>query len=160
MLHRRGNSARARELYESALLRDLPRPVKQLAQAELAFLAKRDLDYTRAISLWDELRNTPKSARRSQSAILAEEAGKSLEAAIKAAEQLAIYYEHREKQPHRAAELIRAAIADLREAQRAGGVAKSRATKIDSRLTHRLARLERRGRAEIIPELTRSRNSS
>ena len=41
------------------------------------------------------------------SAILAEDAQRALEAAIEAAEQLAIYYEHRAKQPRRAAELIR-----------------------------------------------------
>jgi uncharacterized protein len=144
MLHRRGHSARARELYESALLGGLPRPVERLAQTELALLAKRELDYNRAATLWDELRKAPKAARRSQSAVLAEEARKSLETAIEAAEQLAIYYEHRVKQPRRAAELIRTAIAELRDAQCAGGIEAARAIKIDSRLAHRLARLERR----------------
>ena len=144
MLHRRGHSSRARELYESALRAGLPRPVERLAQAELALLAKKEFDYTRAASLWDELRKTPQAARRSQSAVLAEEARKSLEAAIEAAEQLAIYFEHRVKQPQRAAELIRAAISQLQDEHRAGGIANVRASKIDSRLTHRLARLERR----------------
>jgi uncharacterized protein YprB with RNaseH-like and TPR domain/predicted nucleic acid-binding protein len=144
MLHRRGHSSRARELYESALLAGLPRGAERLAQSELASIAKRELDYTRAASLWDELRRPPKAAPRSQSPVLAEEARKSLEAAIEAAEQLAIYYEHRVKQPHRAADLIRAAIAQLQDAHRTGGIANARASKIDSRLTHRLARLERR----------------
>ena len=145
MLHRRGHSTRARELYESALRGGLPRPVERLAQAELAFLAKKELDYTRAASLWDELRKAPKAAWPSQSAVLAEDARKSVETAIAAAEQLAIYYEHRVKQPQRAAELIRAAITELRDSQRTGGIAAARASKIDSRLAHRLARLERRG---------------
>ncbi|MGH9680134.1 MAG: ribonuclease H-like domain-containing protein, partial [Candidatus Acidiferrales bacterium] len=48
LLHRRGNSVRARELYESALRAGLPGQAKRQAQAELAKLAKRDLDYTRA----------------------------------------------------------------------------------------------------------------
>ena len=143
MMHRRGHSTRARELYESALLAGLPRPVERLAQAELAQLAKRELDYSRAASLWDELRKTPRAARRSESPILAEEARKSLVSSIEAAEQLAIYYEHRLKQPQRAAELVRAAIAELQDAQREGGIEAARATKMDARLAHRLARLER-----------------
>jgi hypothetical protein len=144
MLHRRGHSSRARELYESALSAGLPRPVERLAQAELALLAKRELDYTRAASLWDQLRTVPKAAKRSQVPVLREDAERGLEAAIHAAEQLAIYYEHRVKQPLRALDLIRAAIAELREAQRAGGIEPARAGKMDSRLAHRLARLERR----------------
>ena len=143
LMHRRGKSTRARELYESALRAGLPRGVKRLAQAELAFLAKRELDYSRAALLWDELRKAPKSVQRKQSPILAEDARKSLIASIEAAEQLAIYYEHRVKQPLRAAELVRGAIAELRDAKGTGGIETARAIKMDSRLAHRLARLER-----------------
>ncbi|HXR10126.1 MAG TPA: ribonuclease H-like domain-containing protein, partial [Candidatus Acidoferrales bacterium] len=56
MMRNRGHSTRARELYETALRFGLPRPVERLAQRELAQLAKRELDYTRAVSLWDALR--------------------------------------------------------------------------------------------------------
>jgi uncharacterized protein len=160
MMHRRGRSTRARELYESALLAGLPRGIERLAQTELAFLAKKELDYTRAASLWDELRKAPKASRHSQSAVLAEDSRKSVEAAIEAAEQLAIYYEHRVKQPRRAVELIRAAMAELRNAKGKGGIAAARATKIDSRLAHRLARLERRCAAGPPTELLRSESPS
>jgi hypothetical protein len=145
MLHRRGNAPRARELYECALRTGLPRGIKRLAQAELASIAKREQDYPRAASLWDDLRKVPKSAR-SNSAVLIEDARKSLVASIEAAEQLAIYYEHRVKQPLRAAELIRAAIGELNEAIRVGGIEPAHALKMDVRLTHRLARLERRSK--------------
>ena len=64
MMRNRGHSTRARELYETALRFGLPRPVERLAQRELAQLAKRELDYTRAISLWDALREAPSSAKR------------------------------------------------------------------------------------------------
>ncbi len=146
LLHRRGHSTRARELYEVALCAGLPRNVQRLAQTELARLAKRELDYTRAASLWDELRKAPSATKRSEVAALRADAEKGLEAAIEAAEQLAIYYEHRVKQPRRAIELIRAAIAELREAQCVGGnrAAVTRGVKMESRLAHRLARLERR----------------
>ena len=158
ILHRRGHSSRARELYESALRAGLPRPVERLAQAELAQIAKRELDYTRAASLWDELRKIPKLAKRSKAAVLWEDAEKGLEAAIEAAEQLAIYYEHRVKQPRRAVDLIRAAIAELQEAHRAGGIAAARAIKMESRLAHRLARLERRCAAKSLSERLSAEN--
>jgi uncharacterized protein YprB with RNaseH-like and TPR domain len=160
LLHRRGNSTRARELYESALRGGLPRPAERLAKAELAFLAKRESDYIRAASLWDDLRKAPKAARRSQSAVLAEDTRKTVEAAIEAAEQLAIYFEHHVKQPLRAAGLIRTAIAELQEARKNGAIEAARATKIDSRLAHRLARLERRCACEASPGLLRVGNSA
>ena len=159
LLHRRGHSTRARELYEGALRAGLPRNVQRLAQTELARLAKRELDYTRAASLWDELRKAPSATKRSEVAALRADAEKCLEAAIEATEQLAIYYEHRVKQPRRAVELIRAAIAELREAQRAGGVAAARGVKMESRLAHRLARLERRCADRTAIELLHTGNS-
>ncbi len=144
LLQRRGHRARARELYEGVLRAGLPGAIERLAQAELAQLAKRELDYPRAASLWDDLRKAPRKIAPSKSAILREDDEKCLEASIEAAEQLAIYHEHRAKQPHRAAELVREALAELQEAQRAGGFTPSRASKIESRLAHRLARLQRR----------------
>jgi len=144
MMRKRGHSTRARELYETALRFGLPRSVERLAQRELAQLAKRELDYTRAISLWDALRQAPNSNKRNESPLLAEEAQRALESAIEAAEQLAIYYEHRGKQPKRALELMRAAIVELYEAQREGKIAKDRAGKFEARLNRRLMRLGRR----------------
>jgi len=158
LLHRRGNPARARELYETALHVGLPHPVERLAQQELAQLAKRELDYTRATSLWEELRQAPKVVKRNDAGILQEDAQKALEAAIEAAEQLAIYYEHRAKQPRRAAELTSHALAELRGAQLAGGIGAARAHKIEGRLARRLARLERHGAARATHKLLRAGN--
>jgi uncharacterized protein YprB with RNaseH-like and TPR domain len=144
LLRKRGHSTRARELYETALRFGLPRSVEHLAQRELAQLAKRELDYTRAISLWDALRQAPSPSKSSESPLLAEDAQKALESAIEAAEQLAIYYEHRVKEPSRALDLIRAAIGELQEAHRAGRFTQVCARKIEARLTRRLMRLQRR----------------
>jgi hypothetical protein len=88
-------------------------------------------------------------------ALSVEDSLKTLESAIEAAEQLAIYYEHRAKQPYRAAELIRASIAEFRDAQSVIGVELSRANKIEARLARRLARLERRCATTTAPELLR-----
>jgi len=144
MMRNRGHSTRARELYETALRFDLPRPVERLAQRELAQLAKRELDYTRAISLWDALREAPGPSRRMEAPLLEEDAQRALESAIEAAEQLAIYYEHRVKEPQRALDLIRAGIVELHAAQRGGKLAENHACKIEARLARRLKRLERR----------------
>ncbi|MGA7795110.1 MAG: ribonuclease H-like domain-containing protein [Candidatus Acidiferrales bacterium] len=144
LMRKRGHSTRARELYETALSFGLPHSVERLAQRELAQLAKRELDYTRAISLWDALRQAPAPGKRIESPLLAEEAQKALESAIEAAEQLAIYYEHRVKEPSRALDLIRAAIGELQEAHRARGFTQACVGKIEARLTRRLTRLERR----------------
>lgn len=144
MMRNRGHSTRARELYETALRFGLPRPVERLAQRELAQLAKRELDYTRAISLWDALRQTPGPSKRNESPLLLEDAQRALESAVEAAEQLAIYYEHRVKEPQRALDLICAAIAELHAAQRTVRFNKERAGRIEARLTRRQSRLEGR----------------
>jgi len=158
-MQRRGEPVRARELYETALRSGLPRHVEQLAKRELAQLAKREQDYTRATSLWEELRRASTSAKRQRSAVSLEDTQKALEAAIEAAEQLAIYYEHRAKQPQRAAELTAHAIAELRSARSDGGIALARAHKSEARLTRRLARLERRAATATVSESLRATNS-
>jgi uncharacterized protein YprB with RNaseH-like and TPR domain len=144
IMRKRGHSTRARELYETALRFGLPRTVERHAQRELAQLAKRELDYTRAISLWGALRQTHNRSRRNEAPVFVEDAQCALESAIEAAEQLAIYYEHRAKQPRRALDLIRAAIAELQEALRAGSFTKENAGRLEARLILRLTRLERR----------------
>jgi uncharacterized protein YprB with RNaseH-like and TPR domain len=159
LMQRRGEPARARELYETALRSGLPRDVERLAQRELAHLAKRELDYTRATSLWEKLRQPSAVAKRKRPAVAPEDAQKALEAAIEATEQLAIYYEHRVKQPLRAAELTSHAIAELRNVQRDGGIAAARAHKIEARLARRLARLERHGATPSLPELLQAADS-
>lgn len=148
LMRKRGHSTRARELYETALRFGLPRSVERLAQQELAQLAKRELDYTRAISLWDALREVPSREKHKENGRpLAVDAQRALESAIEAAEQLAIYFEHRAKEPQRALDLIQAAIAELGEAHDAGRLPKDRTGRIQSRLLARLLRLQRRCRA-------------
>ena len=94
----------------------------------------------------DSRGQSPGRAGRRETFLLPEEAQKALESAIEAAEQLAIYYEHRAKQPRRALDLMQAAIAELESAQRDARIAEERARKIKARLACRLARLERRSR--------------
>jgi len=59
-------------------------PLRKLAKRELAQLAKREQDYTRATALWEELRPASTSAKRKKSAVTLEDTQKALEAAIEA----------------------------------------------------------------------------
>jgi uncharacterized protein YprB with RNaseH-like and TPR domain len=160
LMQRRGKPDRARELYETALRSGLPRNVERLAQRELAQLAKREQDYARATSLWEELRQASTSSKRKKSPIALDDAQNALEAAIEAAEQLAIYFEHKMKQPQRAAELTSHAIAELSKAENEGGISPARAHKIEARLIRRILRLERRVSIATLAELPRVGNAS
>jgi uncharacterized protein YprB with RNaseH-like and TPR domain len=142
LLLRSGNSTRARELHESALRAGLPLSVEQLARKDLAKMAKREADYSRANAHWEELRQ--RSRRGQRVAELPADASLVMETAIEAAEQLAMYYEHRAKQPARALQLVASAIQELREHRLAPTMAAVRTKKLEERLALRLARLNRK----------------
>jgi hypothetical protein len=73
---------------------------------------------------------------------LADAPGALLEA-IRAYEQLAIYYEHHAGEPQRAAQLTREALAELGRAVRTGQIEPSRGRRLRAQFEHRLARLIR-----------------
>jgi len=124
LLQRRGDLPRARRLYERALEVGLPGAVNRAARRELARLAKRERDYARATSLWEEL--------------LADTTD-----GLEAYEQLAIYYEHHARERSRAAQFAREALTALRKAYCAGRLEPGRYRRLQARLEHRLARLIR-----------------
>ena len=159
LMRKRGHASRARELHETALSFGLPRSVERLAQMELAQMAKSELDYTRAISLWDAVRE-PCGSQRYKSEIRNEETEKALESAISAAEQLAIYYEHRAKEPRRALDLILAALSELQQAQRDAILSGGRLEKIKTRLARRQQRLLRRYEKVLPSSRARTRRQS
>ena len=119
---RRGDDARARGLYARAIAGELPRTADRAARAALARLAKREGDFQLATSLWMELRG-------------------ALPDGIAAYEELAKYYEHRERAPARAADLIGEALAEIRRARNARFMDAMAYAKARERLGHRLARL-------------------
>ena len=144
MLRRRGESTRARELYETALHAGLPGSIERLAQRELAQLAKRQFDYARAVSLWSTLREPAAGNGREEYTIQPDDVRKAVESSMEAAEQLAIHHEHRAKEPRRALELIRAALAELQAARRAGTISREYDSRVRERFSRRIERLERR----------------
>jgi len=63
---------------------------------------------------------------------------------MEAAEQLAIHYEHRAKEPRLALDLIRSAMTELQAARRAGTITKEYEARMRARFARRLDRLEHR----------------
>jgi hypothetical protein len=122
---RRGEMTRARRLYERSLASELPAETDRAARKSLARLAKRDGDFAVARELWEKM------------------LGNSREG-LEAYEQLAIYFEHRVREPHRAATIVRKALAELRKADRLGTIAPAIYRTNRARFERRLARLERK----------------
>jgi uncharacterized protein len=122
---RRGEDRRARKLYERSLAFELPPETDRAARRSLARLAKREGDHALACRLWEGM------------------LGNSREG-FEAYEQLAIHYERRTREPHRAAALARKAIAELRKADRLGTIAAYAYRAGKARFEKRLARLERK----------------
>lgn len=122
---RRGEVERARKLYEQSIAAELPAETDRAARTALARLAKRDGDFGRALELW-------------QSTV-----GNSREG-YEAYEQLAIYFEHRTREPRMALEFVREAIAQLHRANQEGMIAAAAYRRTKAQFEHRLARLDRK----------------
>ena len=122
---RRGEALRARKHYAQSIARELPIETDRTARSSLARLAKRDGDFALALQLWESM------------------LGNSREG-LEAYEQLAIHYEHRAREPHRAAALTQKALLELRDANRLGTIPSSDYQQRRQRLRQRLARLERK----------------
>jgi uncharacterized protein len=128
---RRGESARARKHYAQSIARELPVETGRAARSSLARLAKRDGDFGLALELWESM------------------LGDSREG-LEAYEQLAIYYEHHAREPHRAAALAKKALLALRNASRLGTIAPSAYRERRTRFEQRLARLERKSSRPLL----------
>jgi len=128
---RRGEAVRARKLYEQSIARELPRETDRAARSSLARLAKRQGDLDLARALWEGM------------------LGNSREG-FEAYEQLAIYYEHRVREPHRAAELARKALLELRNVNRLGTMPPGAYRERRLRFEQRLARLERKAGRSLL----------
>jgi uncharacterized protein YprB with RNaseH-like and TPR domain len=130
-LQRRGDSDRAHAACSHALDLGLPAEFRPQARRELALLAKRRGDHAAAAVLWHELAT--------------DMTGNALDA-IDACEQLAVYYERRMKDLHRAAEFARLALARvgrLRGSSRDPYVA-ARLARMEQRFLNRVTRLQHR----------------
>ncbi|MBI2956128.1 MAG: ribonuclease H-like domain-containing protein [Acidobacteria bacterium] len=129
LFERAGETDRARRLYERALAAGLPREYVPAAALRLAWLYKRQRDFSRAIRLWSKL---------------VEDNGHGERETLEASEELAICYEHRLGEPGRAAEVSRRALAALRTRAAFEPEAQARQRRLLERFSHRLARLARK----------------
>ncbi len=128
---RRGEAVRARTLYERSIARELPQETDRAARSSLARLAKREGDLDLARTLWESMLGCSREG-------------------LDAYEQLAIYYEHRAREPRRAAELARQALLDLRGANRLGTISQAAYRERRLRFEQRLARLERKASRSLL----------
>jgi hypothetical protein len=115
-LQRRGENERAHSACAKALTLGLPAEIKPRARRELAQMAKRRGEHSRAAEIWLEIVADP-------------------QVGIHACEQLAIYYERQAKDMAKAVQFAKLAIASL---------CRQRANSRDPYITARLVRLERR----------------
>ena len=128
---RRGETARAKRLYERSIAAELPSDTALAAQRFLARLAKREGDQALACELWEKMLGASREG-------------------FEAYEQLAIHYERRDRAPQRAAELVGKALADLRRANRQGLLAAGAYAQRRARFERRLARLRRKTAATLL----------
>jgi len=122
LLQKRGDQHLAGQIYMKALEGGLPKPAEQIAQRELALLAKRGRDFTLSNAFWEKL------------------LGDTTEG-LRAYEQLAIYYERYARLPGKAARLVREALVKLQEAFRAGRINSNKYMQLHEKFHHRLGRL-------------------
>jgi hypothetical protein len=69
-------------------------------------------------------------------------------------EQLAIYYEHKTRDPEKALEVVRLELDELRRANYTGNLAPAAYRKIKARFDHRKTRLERKSRRPLLDILS------
>jgi len=131
-LQRRGENDRAHSACAQALQIGLPAEFRPKARRELALMAKRRGEHARAAEIWLEIVADPHDG-------------------IHACEQLAMYYERRAKDPAKAAEFAKLAIAKLQ---------RQRANSRDPFLTARFARLEKKFLQRVARLEKKSRPSS
>ncbi|MGC8873883.1 MAG: ribonuclease H-like domain-containing protein [Chloroflexia bacterium] len=117
----RGNVEQAVSAYRSALLFALPPEERERAWQRLSMLLKRLGAWEEAAEIWESLLERPGPHP------------------LYAYVELARYYEHRRRDPERAAAIVQRAIAEYGECPR------------EDSLAHRLARLRRKMRQEGIP---------
>jgi uncharacterized protein YprB with RNaseH-like and TPR domain len=131
---KRGEHARARTLYEKSISSILPSESDHVARRSLARLAKREGDYDLACELWKDAIGNSRHG-------------------YDAYEQLAIYYEHKAREPERALEVVRRATNELRNALQTGEIAPGAYREIRARFDRRMVRLERKNRRPLLDSL-------
>jgi uncharacterized protein len=131
---KRGQHKRARKLYEKSIESFLPTETDRAARRSLARLAKREGDFELACELWKGALGNSRHG-------------------YEAYEQLALYYEHRARNPEQARQVVSQALAELRRAIRVGNITPGAYREFKGRFDRRLDRLERKSRRPLLDVL-------
>jgi uncharacterized protein len=130
----RKQHTRARTLYEKSIASFLPTETDRAARRSLAKLAKRDGDFELACELWkDAIGNSSHG--------------------YEAYEQLAIYYEHKARDPEQARQVVRQALQGLCRTFEAGDITPGAYREFKARFDRRMERLERKCRRPLLDVL-------
>jgi uncharacterized protein len=131
---KRREDTRARALYEKSIASFLPIETDRAARRSLARLAKRQGDFDLACDLWNDALGNSRHG-------------------YEAYKQLAIYYEHRARDPEQAQHIVRQALDQLRRAIQVGDIAPGAYREIKARFDNRLQRLERKSKKPLLKGL-------
>ncbi len=124
---KRGEHTRARNLYEKSIASFLPAETDRAARRSLARLAKREGDFKLACELWKEALGNSRHG-------------------YEAYEQLAIYYEHKVRNPDQARQIVQQGLNELRRAIQVGDIAPGPYREIKAKFDYRMERLERKSK--------------
>lgn len=128
---KRKEHTRARKLYEKSIASLLPAETDRAARRSLARLAKREGDFELACELWKGALGNTRNG-------------------YDAYEQLAIYYEHKARDPEQARQVVLLALNELRRAIQTGDIAPRAYQEFKTRFDRRLERLERKNRRPLL----------
>jgi uncharacterized protein len=131
---KRGEHTRARNLYEKSIASFLPTETDRAARRSLARLAKRQGDFGLACELWKDAVGNSRHG-------------------YEAYEQLAIYYEHKARDPEQARQIVRQALDELRRGIQVGDIAPGPYRELKARFDRRMERLERKSRRPLLDVL-------
>jgi len=127
---KRGEHTRARNLYEKSIASLLPTETDRAARRSLARLAKREGDFELACELWKEALGNSRHG-------------------YEAYEQLAIYYEHKVRNPDQARQIVQQGLNELRRAIQVGDIAPGPYREIKAKFDYRMERLERKSKRPL-----------
>ncbi len=127
---KQGEHTRARNLYEKSIASFLPTETDRAARRSLARLAKREGDFELACELWKEALGNSRHG-------------------YEAYEQLAIYYEHKLRNPDQARQIVQQGLNELRRAIQVGDIAPGPYREIKAKFDYRMERLERKSKRPL-----------
>src|SRR5207245_5914963 len=135
---KRGEDVRARSLYQKSIASLLPSETDRVARRSLARLAKRQGDFEVACDLWKTALGNSRHG-------------------YDAYEQLAMYYEHKAREPEQARQIVQQALDELSHAIQVGDIAPGPYREIKARFDRRMERLKRKnGRPTLANLMTRA----